>query len=176
MKSSILCISTALLLASGSSLAQDTAGDIHQLASLFMVKLLYTTADELETHCTQIDPAYQTRFAEKRIAWDKDIKMMYAMSSTTSKFMGMAKKHSANTATNPLNYAEQMTDMSKQRADSARPAYEIPAKWKELKLNKNIKEDVENHFAGLDEAGQKKRCEYILTKKGMPALPPKELP
>jgi hypothetical protein len=66
--------------------------------------------------------------------------------------------------------------MSKQRADSARPDYEIPAKWKELKLNKNIKEDVENHFAGLDEAGQKKRCEYILTKKGMPALPPKELP
>lgn len=178
MKSSIFCFATALLFASGSSFAQDTAGDLREILALSIVNMHYTTADELASFCSQLDPAYSPRFAVKRVEWDKDIKRMYVMNSAMFKIMGSTKKSSAGTASADglITSAEKMIEMSKQSAKKSNPDYEIPAEWKELKLGKNIKEDVQISMSGVDETEQKRRCEYVLTKRGMPAIPPKELP
>ncbi len=172
MKSSIVCIATALLLASGNSFAQDSASDTRQLLSLAMVNLQYTMADELEAFCTRLDPAYSPRFAAKRLEWDKNIKAMYVMMSLRIDRTGTTDK-----ATPDLrSQLEKGVELSRELADSAKPEYEIPAQWKEIKPRKNIKEDVQNNMSGQDEHDQKRRCDFVLAQKGMPAIPPKELP
>ncbi|BBB62629.1 hypothetical protein UNDKW_4356 [Undibacterium sp. KW1] len=177
MKSSIVCIATALLLASGNSFAQDTASDTRRLLSLALVNFQYTTADEIEAFCTRLDPAYSPRFAAKRLEWDKNIKTMYAMMSLTVSRAGTTDKATGDKATSGLRAQfEKGMEMSKELADSAKPGYEIPAQWKEVKLGKNIKEDVQRAMSGLDENEQKRRCDFVLAQKGMPAIPPKELP
>jgi len=178
MKSSILCF-TAALLASGNSFAQDPAFDAHQILALMMVNLQYTTAKELEDFCTNLDPAYSPRFAAKRVEWDRDIKTMYAMSSSIGIIRPPKKTPSGATAEpapHPFKDTEKMAEMSRQIAERTRPDYEIPVQWKEMKTGKNIKEDVQTRMSGLDEAEQKRRCDFVLTRKGMPAIPPKELP
>ena len=179
MKSSFLCISTALLLASGNSFAQDTGSDMHQLIALTLVNLQYTTADELEGFCTHLDPAYSPRFAVKRVEWNKDIKSMYVMmSSSMFTLMEAKKKPSSGTASTARLFPdpEKMAEMSRQLAKSSSPDYKIPAQWKEMKPGKNIKQDVQISMSGFDETEQKRRCDFVLAQKGMPALPPKELP
>lgn len=177
MKSNILFLASAMLLASGNSFSQGTASDTRQLLALLLVKLQYTTADELDAFCSQLDPAYSPRFAVKRVEWDKDIKRMYAMNSAMFKLMGPTKKSSAGTASADglITNAKKMIEMSKQLAKNSNPDYEIPAEWKELKLGKNIKEDVQISMSGFEETEQKRRCDFALTKS-MPAIPTKELP
>ncbi|MFZ6873698.1 hypothetical protein ACO0LF_16690 [Undibacterium sp. Di27W] len=176
MKNYLLFCMASLLATPYASFAQGLETNLHQIALLSIVKLHYTTADELESFCTLLDSAYGPRFVEKRVEWDKDIKTMYVNFSAMSTLMGNAKPSSSAAASTgkPIMNFERISDMAKQLSESK--GEEIPAYWKEIKLKKNIKEDLLSRMSGMDEAEQKRRCDYALTKKGMPDLPPRDLP
>ncbi|MFZ6745613.1 hypothetical protein ACO0LC_20505 [Undibacterium sp. JH2W] len=159
-----------ILSSSGMSFAQTPADNTDQMMLLGYIEMKQITARELSSFCSQLDPAYEAKFSAKQTEWDQKIQIKYSAG------VAIFNKHnSARDQKSELVTLANLPELQSQIKQGNKPEFVMPEQIKE-KMKLLVQKDLQTNTENLNAAEQRKRCDYVLASKGVPELPPKELP